>query len=55
MKIEKEIIFKMELNEEELLLLKAGVAHIANNSITDKEQELAENLHKKMHEALINA
>jgi hypothetical protein len=55
MKIEKEVIFKLTINEDEILLLRAGMASINVDSVCKKQKELAQQLYEKLHEAFKNA
>jgi hypothetical protein len=55
MKIEKEVIFKLIINEDELLFLRYGMAQINISSVSEKEKQLAQKLYQQLDEAFKNA
>lgn len=57
MKIEKDVAFKLELNEEQFSLIKSAlaVAACSPSTFSGRERELAEELYKYMCEVIKNA
>lgn len=56
MKIEKEVFFKLELEKEEILLIKNAIGDSIKNhdALGNRELELASELHKHMCQVILD-